>query len=148
GVARRVRRDGQLPAQPAGPEQLDRQVRAGQARLVDLGRLHGGAVLEAVQLGQVDDGVDLLEPVLEAAQLGQPLRQRHLTALEAEPEGLAASVLALLAAARRLASAGTGSAPDPSRLLPRPFGCTKLVQVHSDYLPLECFLADRVRGIL
>src|SRR5207302_5112164 len=128
-------RDRQLAAQLSGPQELDRHALTGEAGLVEVVRLDGGPVFEAVQLAQVDGGIDLLEPVLEAAQLGQALGQGHLAALEAEPEGLAAGALALLTPARGLASARAGAAPDPPRLLPRSLGCAQLVQLHSDLPP-------------
>jgi hypothetical protein len=48
---------------------------------------------------------------VEAAYLGQPLAQRQLATLEADPKALAASQLALLATPRGLAAAGAGAAP-------------------------------------
>src|SRR5437588_8148872 len=125
-----VRRDRQPPPQASRAKQLHRHPRPRQPGLRELPQLDGGAVLEAVQLGQVDHRVDPLERVLEAAQLGQPLGERHLAALEAEPEALAARALPLLAATRRLAPAGAGAAAEP--LLPRAgaLGRPQLVQLH------------------
>ena len=72
----------------------------------------GRPILEATQLGDVDDLVDLLERVLEAGQLRDALGERHLTALEAQAEALASRVLAFLAATRRLAATRAGAASD------------------------------------
>src|SRR5436305_526120 len=61
----------------AGGGALD-QSRAAKRVLVD-----GGAVVEALQIGDVHDSVLFLEDVRESA-LGQTAMQRHLSAFEAE----------------------------------------------------------------
>src|SRR5262245_46302654 len=141
-----MRGDRQLAPQCAGSQQLHVHTGACEPSLVEVLRLDGHAVLEAVQLTQVDHGVDLLERVLESAQLGQPLGEWHLAALEPEPEALAARQLALLTTPRGLAAARPCSTTDPSLPGAGALGRPQLVQLH--YLPLECFLAERTRGIL
>src|SRR5207248_4829125 len=121
-VADRMRLHGQFALDLAGAQNLDLDASSRQAGLdqglgVDL-----RAVLEAAELGDVDHRVDLLERVLEAGQLGEALRKRHLPAFEAQAKALAARVLALLAAAGRLAPAGPGAAADALGTAPRA-GC-------------------------
>src|SRR5207302_5830084 len=111
-VAERMRVDAQLTAEVAGAENLDLLSGRRQAGLVKLLRIQRCAFFEAVQLREVDNGVDLLERVLEAAQLWQPLRQRHLAALEPDPEAFAAGQLAFLAPPGGFAVAGTSAPPD------------------------------------
>src|SRR5262249_28390942 len=141
-----MRGDRQLAPQCAGPQQLHVHTGACKPSLVEVLGLDGHAVLEAVQLVEVDHGVDLLERVFESAQLGQPLGEWHLAALEPEPEALAARQLALLTTPRGLAAPRPCSTTDPPLPGAGALGRPQLVQLH--YLPLECFLAERTRGIL
>src|SRR6266849_5838694 len=76
------------------------------ARLAQNAFVDGGAVIEALQIADVHDGVLFLEDVGESA-LRQTAVQRHLAALEAEHARVAgARLLPLLAAAGGLAVAG------------------------------------------
>src|SRR5258708_7806629 len=104
---------GERDAQAAGAEHLDAVAgvvdQAGGAQGVDVDDTAG---LEAAELAEVDDRVFLAERVVEAAQLGQALRQRHLAALEALGQPRGAGELALGAAARGLALAGGDAAAD------------------------------------
>src|SRR5262249_15476638 len=70
---------------------------------------------DAVDVAHVDDVVVLAPGVLAEAALGQAAEQRRLTALEQGTEdlGAGARVLALAAAAGRLAVAAADAAPDP-----------------------------------
>jgi hypothetical protein len=146
--ARRMCCDGQPAAQPASAEQLDSSAGVGDPRLVEGLRSYLGTVFESIQLRQVDDCVDLLEGIAEASNLRQPLGEGQLAALEAEAEALATRQLALLATAGGLATTGAGAAAYFLGPGPRPLGRVEVMQFHGVYLPLECFLAERVRGIL
>src|ERR1700736_442707 len=146
--ARRVCCDRQPAAEPASAEQLDRSAGVGDPRLVEGLRSYLGAVFESIQLRQVDDCVDLLEGIAEASYLRQPLGEGQLAALEAEAEALATRQLALLATAGRLPTTGAGAAAYSLGPGPRPLRRVELMQLHGVYLPLECFLFERVRGIL
>src|SRR5262249_18007617 len=114
--------------------------------LVEIFDLHGDSVLEAVQLAQVYHRVDLLERVVESAQFGQTLGEWQLAAFEPEPESLAARQLPLLATPRGLAAGWPRSPADPPPGGAGAFGRPQFVQLH--YLPLECFFAERARGVL
>src|SRR5256886_14524742 len=114
-VAEGVRRDVQLALEAAGTEHLDVQAGSHEARFEERLRVDLGPIAEPAQLGDVDDGVDLLEWVLEPGQLGDALRERHLATLEAQAEAFAACVLAFLATSGGLAATGSGAAADPPR---------------------------------
>src|SRR5262249_22041678 len=78
----------------------------------ELGR-HDRARLEHLEPPEVDAGVLLAERRVREAALRNAPVQRHLAALEPRLAGeAAAALLALLAAARRLAEPAAGPAPD------------------------------------
>src|SRR5579859_8206821 len=124
-----MRLDGELPTQIAGAEHLDLEAGPRETRVDQRLGVDGRPVLEAAQLGEVDDLVDLLERVLEARQLRDALRERHLAAL-------APGVLAFLAAAGRLAATRAGAAPDALAALARTCRRLQLVKAHRLVAPL------------
>src|SRR5207245_10151403 len=121
-VARRTSNHGASAVHGCRAQDLDAAAAADQPGLGQRGGVDLGSIREAAQLGDVDHRVDLLERVLEAGQLRQALRQRHLAALETEAKAFAPGVLALLAAPRGLAPSGAGAAAYAPRLAVRPGG--------------------------
>src|SRR5205823_12849445 len=90
---------------------------------------------------EVERAKVFMERVLEAAQLGQALGERHLAALEAQAEAFAAGVLALLAAARRLAAPRAGAPADALLLGSCALRRAQFVEFHS--LLASCVLLVR-----
>src|SRR5579859_104107 len=88
----------------------DKALRHQRLRIDLFARREGG------QVAQVDDGIDLLERVLESAQIRHPLREAVLAALEVRGDRAVtrARLLALLAPARRL---------HVTRAMPAPNAC-------------------------
>src|SRR5207245_4681511 len=95
-VAESMRLDVQLALQAPGAEHLDVQARAHETRFEQRFTVDLGPIAEPAELGDVDDGVDLLERVPDSGLMGDALRARHLATLTAEAEAFAPGVLAFL----------------------------------------------------
>src|SRR2546423_3787515 len=103
------------------------EARAAKRALID-----GGAIVEAIEVAHVHDGMHFLEDVGESA-LRQTAMKRHLAAFESEHARIAgARLLPLLSAARRLAVPGARSAPDALLGVARAFFWFQVVQFHRD----------------
>src|SRR4029077_10895481 len=98
-VAERMGFHRQSALDAARSQNFDLLVPLDQAGLVQRLGVDLAPVREPAELGDVDNRVDLLEPVLDAGQLGEALGKGHLAAFEAEAKSFAAGVLSLLAAA-------------------------------------------------
>src|SRR5262249_9824253 len=93
----------------------------------------------------VDDLVVDLEPVLEAAQLRDPLVERRLAALEPRRDRAAGSrLLALRAAARGLALAGGDPAADARARRTGAGGGLEVVEFHASSFSASPFAAALV----
>ena len=113
----------------------------------DIGQIHDSTVLEATQLTDIDDGVELLEVLVVEAPLRQPPEQRHLAAFPAKSGGPAGTRLgAAVASTRRLAMAGTRAAPDPLTGLVLEAVGLDLFQVHETFTPRNLSTVSRSRS--
>src|SRR5262249_54940454 len=112
--------------------------------------VNDGAVVEGVQVGDVDDRVHLAEAVVVEAALRGAAEQRHLAALEerAEHLGARAGVLALAAAAGGLAVARAGAPADALLLLALVDALGEVGQVHYSFTPRRRATSSRVRSII
>src|SRR5207253_10859096 len=110
-----VRMDGQPAVEVASAEDLDASPDGLDDACLQQGfRKDVGAILEAVQAGQVEDGKALAPFVVKAPQLRGAHRQAGLAALERFRQiHRRAGSLAFLAARRCLAVAGARTATDP-----------------------------------
>jgi len=100
--------DGELFGKVAVAQDFDAVVfAADEFGLEEPGFVDGGAILEAVEIGEVDDGVFALEGGVIETALGETADEGHLAALETETDGSAgACLLALVTLAGGLALAG------------------------------------------
>ncbi len=103
--------DPQGTGQLAAAQDLDQVALVGEAGRHERGDV-GGVALDDAQGTDVDRGVLHPERVREAAQLGDPLHEGQLAALEAHRDGVACA-LALGAAAGGLAALAGDAAADP-----------------------------------
>src|SRR5205807_6983931 len=124
---------GELLGQLAVAEDLEPVSGAlDQSGLAQHALVDEGAVIEALQVAHVHDGVLFLEDVGESA-LRQTAMQRHLAAFEAEHARVAgARLLPLLAAAGSLAVSRTGTAADALLGVSGALLWFQIVQFHSD----------------
>src|SRR5258706_15601664 len=122
---------GQLLGELAVAEHLDAVVPTlDQTSLTKFGLINRGAVVEALEVGEVHDRVDLLEDVGKSA-LGQAAMQRHLSAFEsAHAREAAAGLLSLFTASGGLAVARTWAAADALLRVARGFLGFEVAQFH------------------
>src|SRR5688572_31716714 len=125
------RGDVELLGELAVAEDLHAIVRAlDQAGLTKHGLIDRGAVVEALQIGDVHDRVVGLEDIGEAA-LRQTAMQRHLAAFKTALAAVAgAGLLSLLATAGRLAMTRARTATDALLGVPRALFRFQIAEFH------------------
>src|SRR5690606_3377376 len=124
--------DGELAGQFAAAENLDGVATAiDEALLAQRLLIDGGAVIEGVEVADVDDFIDVAEHGVAEALLGKSAMQRHLAAFKAGADALAgAGLLALVALAGSLAVTGAFAAADALAALLRTRAGLNVVKSH------------------